>query len=102
MNKERFKNVEIGLNYSTTETDATDVIYLLEGEDGNTNAIFSITLDEAEWLSKKLIDYVNKFEQANMSKKDSSLDENFNVKLKVNAGKEFPFLPIDFDDDEGK
>jgi hypothetical protein len=35
-----------------------------------------------------------------MSKKDISLDEKFNVKLKVNAGKEFPFLPIDFDDTE--
>jgi hypothetical protein len=35
-----------------------------------------------------------------MSKKDISSDEKFNVKLKVNAGKEYPFAPIDFDDAE--
>jgi hypothetical protein len=98
MNNERFKNVEIGLNYGTTDTDATDVIYLLEGEKDNTNAIFSITLDEAEWLSKKLIDFVNKFGQENTSqqeKQDVPADEKLTIKSKLVVGKEFPFAPID-------
>ena len=105
LNNERFKNVEIGLNYGTTDTDATDVIYLLEGEKDNTNAIFSITLDEAEWLSKKLIDFVNKFGQENVSqleKKEVPTDEKLTIKSKLVVGNEYPFASVDWDDAKKK
>lgn len=53
---EKFHGVEIGLNHATTNTTKKGVIYL-EDED----AVIAITIEEAEWLSKKLIEYVNKF-----------------------------------------
>lgn len=60
---ERFKMVELGLNYGVIETNQKDVIYLQQGEENRSNASFAITVEEAEWLAVKLVEYANKFKK---------------------------------------
>ena len=60
---ERFKQIEIGLNHATTETEQKDVIYLEQGEENRSNGIIAITVEEAEWLAEKLVEYANKFKK---------------------------------------
>jgi hypothetical protein len=63
MKSDKFEKVEIGLNYGNTTTDNKDVIYLGQREGKKLNNIVSVTVEEAEWLSEKLIEYVNKFKK---------------------------------------
>jgi hypothetical protein len=69
MDNDKFEKVEIGLNYGTTATDQKDVIYLEQHEGSKTNGIIAITVEEAEWLSEKLKEYVKKIKITNSSSK---------------------------------
>lgn len=58
-----FKGVEIGLNHATTDTTETDVIYLETIRKNGWDSIMAITVEEAEWLAIKLVEYANKFKE---------------------------------------
>lgn len=58
-----FKEVSIGLNYGTIDTEQKDVIYIETNREDGFDSIIAITVEEAEWLSKKLVEYVNKFKK---------------------------------------
>lgn len=62
MKADRRDKFEVGLNYGTHDTDHTDVIFIEEhdelGEKTN-KCIMSLTVEEAEWVAVKLIQYVD-------------------------------------------
>lgn len=58
----KFKNIAIGLNYGTTETDQEDVIYIETiGKYNGDGGIISVTAEEAEEISNQLMNFVNLF-----------------------------------------
>lgn len=59
---DEFESVDIGLNYGTTDTeeDEKDVI-LIGKNDNNDYTCIGITVEEARWLSKKLLEFADKF-----------------------------------------
>lgn len=59
-----FKNISIGLNYGTVETDNEDVIYIeTTGKYPGDGSIIAVTIEEAEMISKELMKFVNLFKQ---------------------------------------
>ncbi|WP_144509848.1 hypothetical protein [Bacillus sp. FJAT-22090] len=59
-----FKNIGIGLNYGTTDTDEEDVIYIeTDGKYSGDGNIIAVTIEEAEMISNELMKFVNLFKQ---------------------------------------
>jgi uncharacterized beta-barrel protein YwiB (DUF1934 family) len=59
-----YKNITIGLNYATTETDNEDVIYLqTEGKYAGDGNIIAITVEEEEIIANNLMVFVKLFKK---------------------------------------
>lgn len=64
-----FKNISIGLNYGTADTDNEDVIFIeTAGKHNGDGAIIAVTAEEAEMIAIKLIEFVSLFKEKSDSK----------------------------------
>lgn len=57
-----FKNLRIGLNYSSVKSSGEDAISLETGKKYGFNQVIAITVEEAEWLLTTLPEYIKMFE----------------------------------------
>lgn len=56
--------VEVGLNYATLDTNKKDIFYIETNRKDGWDSIITVTVEEAEWIAKNLMEFVEEFKKS--------------------------------------